>query len=454
MKDHANAKSDFRLDSEELRVVYNKKLKTRLAFAVMLKFFQLKRKYPDNIKNIPVEMISTLAYQLGVSEKSIKKFQWNGRSAERFRDGLRAFLEFRKPTVSDGESLMQWLIKNHLKNVPTTEQCREFATQYLHQQKIESFTQKEFDRYLRTAQAQFEKEFFTEICNNLPVNTLQQFNELVLEETDDKDSDSDPKDLKDKPIKLSNLKKNIGEAKLKNVKNTILIREYLKNVKLPNEILKKFPQKLLTKYYRRIMAEYPSHIREHDKLRLSAMMSIFCYVRLQFFIDNSADLLLQLIHKVRTHSENSIKKRIISEVTCVNGKFDILCKLSSIASEKPQGVIEKEICPSVSQETLSNLSVELKSRGKWYQTELKNKMRSLYTHGHRRLLLTLLESFYFCSNHAEEEPLLEAILFIIKNQNNLATYKNDIEKIPMKDVYKMNGNKLFRNQPLDNKIFP
>lgn len=430
MKNHTNY--DFRLDSEELALVYKKKPRTQLAFAIMLKFFQLENKYPNSTQSIPAEMISTLVHQLHTSEESINYFEWNGRSSERFRHEIREFLGFRKAVVADSESLMQWLIQCHLPDVPTFSQCRELAKQYLLQQKVEPFSPKELDKYLRAAHAKFEKEFFTAICNELSGLTLQQFNELISE-SDEEHSFED--DLKNNSIKLHHLKKDIGEAKLKNIKNAILKMDYLKIINLPDEKLKKFPRKLLMKYYRRIMAEYPSHIREHDTLRQSAMMSIFCHVRSQFFIDNSTDLFLQLIHRIKTNSESSIKKRIISEVTCVNGKFDILCKLSSIASERPQGIIEKEIYPTISQITLSNLAIELKSRGKWYQTELKNKMRSLYAHGHRSHLLTLLAAFDFHSNCADEKPLLEAILFIIQNQDNAAAYKNDIEKIPMKDAF-------------------
>jgi len=424
--------NDFRLDSEELALVLKKKPQTQLAFASMLKFFQSENRYPDNTQSVPAEMISVLAHQLRISETSIKNFQWNGRSSERFRNEIRESLGFRKAAVADGASLMLWLMKNHLENIPTLTQCRELAKQYLQQQKIELFAQKECDRYIKRANAQFEKEFFTKICTDLSEQTLQQFNKLISDTNDAENSDEE--NLKNNLIRMYHLKKDIGEARLKNVKTAILKIEYLKTLKLPHENLKKFDRKLLMKYYRRIMSEYSSHIREHEQLRQSAMMGIFCFIRSQFFIDNSADLLLQLIHRVKTNSESAIKKKILSEVTCVNGKFDILCKLSSIASEKPKGVIEKEIYPTVSQETLSDLSIELKSRGKWYQTELRNKMRSLYAHGHRTLLLTLLRAFEFCSNQPEEKPLLDAISFIIKNQNDLSAYENAIEKIPMEHI--------------------
>ena len=96
-------------------------------------------------------------------------------------------------------------------------------------------------------------------------------------------------------------------------------------------------------------------------------------------------MLIQLIHKIKTKAESVLTKEILSEVKCVNGKFDILYMLSNTAATKPNGVIGREIYPLVSQETLQDLSTELRNKGKWYQTKVKIKMRSLYSHAHRKM---------------------------------------------------------------------
>lgn len=451
------------LDSEELAFIQAKKSSSPLAFALMLKFFQFENRYPAgaDIQNLSPEIITDLSNQLCVSQQNIDQFDWVGRSSERFRKAIRDFLGFRKPTVSDGDKLIQWLMKNHLSAVPTLSQCRVFAITYLRRKKIESFSTNELDRYIHAARAKFEKTFFATIVSELKDITLKKFDELLTDEKDDEIShESDEISSNDKAsnsesIKLYDLKKDIGEARLKNIEFTVKKIDCLKSMNLPHQALKTlktFPRKLLLKYYRRIMAEHPSHIQEHDSVRKAAMMTVFCSARSQMLTDGSADLLLQLIHKLKTVSEASIKNRIISEVTCVNGKFDILCKLSSIASEKPKGVIEKEIYPAVSQDTLANLSSELKSRGKWYQTELYNKMRSLYAHGHRRLLLLLLDIFDFRVENAKDQPLLDAILFIKENQNNEKAYEKDIQKIPMQHLIQTDSRAIIKEYATDHTV--
>ncbi len=131
------------------------------------------------------------------------------------------------------------------------------------------------------------------------------------------------------------------------------------------------------------MEEFPSHIKEHGTPVTEATLAMFCHVRLQLLMDSLADLFLRLIHTIKTSSEKFIDQRILSEVRCINGKFDILYELSHTATEKPQGIIQQEIYPKVSRETLKELAVELRSRGKWYQTHVRIKIRSLYYHAHR-----------------------------------------------------------------------
>ena len=81
------------------------------------------------------------------------------------------------------------------------------SKQYLQQQKIELFAQKECDRYIKRANAQFEKEFFTKICTDLSEQTLQQFNELISDVNDAENSGEE--NLKNNPIRMYHLKKDI-----------------------------------------------------------------------------------------------------------------------------------------------------------------------------------------------------------------------------------------------------
>jgi hypothetical protein len=176
--------------------------------------------------------------------------------------------------------------------------------------------------------------------------------------TDDSENDDDINDSEvndEIKIKFKHIKTDIPGAKLKNISRAIQKINCLKQLALPEDLLSRLSTKLIKKYYTRVMAERPSGMREHKPHTRYASFSIFCYFRSQLFTDSLADLFMKLTHQIQTKSESFVDKKILSEVKCVNGKFDILYKLSISALENPTGIIEEKIYPEVGQETLSNL---------------------------------------------------------------------------------------------------
>lgn len=80
------------LDSEEQRFVQTKQFKTKLPFAVMLKFFRLENRFPMNGDIISTELIQFISHQLGVNSKLIANIDWENRTSERFRQEIARFL--------------------------------------------------------------------------------------------------------------------------------------------------------------------------------------------------------------------------------------------------------------------------------------------------------------------------------------------------------------------------
>jgi hypothetical protein len=196
---------------------------------------------------------------------------------------------------------------------------------------------------------------------------------------------------------------------------------------LPIDTLSGLSEKLTKKYYQRGMREHKPQIRY-------ATFAIFCYFRSQLFIDSHADLFMKLTHQLQTKSESFVDKKILSDVKCVNGKFDILYKLSVSASENPTGVIQEIIYPQVGQETLKNLANELYFKGKWYQTQVHIKMHSLYSHASRKMLVALLDSFTLKTNLKASIPLINGIHIIKKYRDFKCEFYPDDPNIPIKNA--------------------
>lgn len=336
---------------------------------------------------------------------------------------------YRQASTADSEKLIAWLIEHVLPHAPTIPQACEKANLFFRENKLEFFTPRELERYVRSASHKFEQRFFSSIFEKLPAETIKLIDGLLNEDVTDIE-DEEINGISD--IKLRHLKKDIPGAKLKNVVAEIDKINRIRQIPIPIERFNSLPRKLLQKYYVRIIAELPSNINDHDpEIRYTTMVA-FCYIRSQLMTDNLADMLIQLIHKMKTTAESSLTKKILAEVKCVNGKFDILYTLSSTAAAKPGGIIQQEIYPKVSQETLQNLATELNNKGKWYQTKVKTKMRSLYSHAHRKILLLLLDAFVFRTNNPELKDLLNAVEFIKQHKDIDSKYYPDSETIPIK----------------------
>ena len=227
------------------------------------------------------------------------------------------------------------------------------------------------DRHINSAHKIFERQLFYSIYNELSDVTKTTMDSL-LSDDDESDNESELEDLSH--IKFKHLKQDIPGAKLKNVEFAINKINYLRKLQLPENILSNIAIKLINKYYTRVMAELPSSLLEYKEHIRYATFSIFCYHRSKILIDHLTDLLMKLIHNMKTSAESAINKKVLSEVKRVNGKFDILCKLANISLSNPTGIIQEKIYPEVGQETLSDIVKDINSKGKWYENQVNKKM--------------------------------------------------------------------------------
>lgn len=420
----------FLLDKEELARTQRKNSpKNQLIFAVMLKFFQIEGRYPNQEDLLSPLMVSSLVEQLDLPAIEFSEVHWQGRSTERFRQEIRQFLGYQPSTVVDSKKLISWLIENVMPNAPTLPQCYEKSYQFFRDHALEPFTPKKLDRYIRSATYNFEKLLFLNVFTQLSSDTKKSMEDLLKDDSIDMDQDDQVKPLLD--IMLRHLKKDIAGRKLKHVNFEIDKLNRLRMLKIPTSIFGNVSRKVIKKYYTRILAELPSNIKYHSPEIRYTTMAAFCSIRSQFLTDNLADFFIHLVHKMKTSSEIAINKDIISEVKPINGKFDILYLLADAAAANPAGIIQEKIYPKVSQETLKDLVKELQYKGKWYQTKVQTKMRSLYIHAHRPVLLNLLNVFSFQTNSSRGQALLGAIAFIKKNQKIVDEYYPDSQDAPI-----------------------
>ena len=421
----------YTLQEDELALTQTKKpKKNQLCFAIMLKHFQVEGNHPRATKYINASLINCIAQQLKIKTNHLEYFNWEGKSTERYRVEIREFCGYRLCSQSNIINMKKWLVENVISQGLKQHTFLANAHKYFKEHRIEPPCTTELIRHIQSAYHNFEEELFSTISNQLPSDFCEQIDDLLKLEIDNAEPGSD--DISD--IKFKQIKKNVAGSKLKNVKYELIKLNWLRSLNMPNLPIERLSRRLLHKYYSRILVERPSHIQRHPEIKRYALMAIFSYYRTQYLIDDLADLLLQLIHKMQTKAENFVKKKIIADITRVDSKYDVLYTLADIAINNPEGIIRNEIYTKIPQETLKAIVKELSCQGRWFETQVHIKMHSLYSHSHRRVLLTLLEAFEFHSTLSASQPLLDAISFIKAHRNHKGKHYPNIEDIPIEGV--------------------
>ena len=272
------------LDTEELQLVHtNNTDKNRLIFAVMLKFFQVRGRFPKKKDAIEHLLLYSLAKQLNTSHTFFEFYHLETRSAKRFRSKIREFLGFRLATLSDANTLIAWLTEQAKKGPHTLPQYREKANQFLMENKLEPFTPERTDRYIRSATHRFEKQFFADIAKQLSPESVKSVNDLLQDDakTNGSKKDNNPDD----EITLRRLKADVAGVKLKHVAFEIKKLNFVRSIRIPSSLFDNMPRKLIKKYYQRIMAASPSNVLEFVPAARSASMACFFYIRAQLLTD-------------------------------------------------------------------------------------------------------------------------------------------------------------------------
>jgi hypothetical protein len=96
------------LEDEVVRL-RNKTGANRLGFALLLKFFEVEARFPENAGEVPAPAVAYVAQQVKVPAEERAAYAWQGRAITRHRTEIRTAFGFRAGTEEDQERLAEWL---------------------------------------------------------------------------------------------------------------------------------------------------------------------------------------------------------------------------------------------------------------------------------------------------------------------------------------------------------
>jgi Domain of unknown function (DUF4158) len=125
------------LSVEERSLLAKKTPRSQLGVAVVLKCFQLERRFPRDRREVPRTAVEDLAQPLDVSPAQFDACDWHGRTGKAQRSAIRAWLGFRRATAADATDLLAWLRREMLPQDPDEAHVQDYALAWYRERRIE-----------------------------------------------------------------------------------------------------------------------------------------------------------------------------------------------------------------------------------------------------------------------------------------------------------------------------
>ncbi|MGA7954423.1 MAG: Tn3 family transposase [Gloeobacterales cyanobacterium] len=434
---------------DEEALLGNKTGANRLGFAVLLKFFQLEVRFPQQNSDVPKPIVAHLAKQVGVPSEEYNAYDWQGRNIKYHRSQIRTFLGFRKAGVSDAKEMANWLLEQVLGHEQDVSHIEALVIQRFRAQCIEPPTNLRINRLIRSALRTYEKKFFSSKLQKFSRETKTQIdallntvdNTLEKETTTDQDSNNH--------VTFCDLKADPGRVGLESLLSEVAKLLCLRKLALPPKLFESISPKVLEIYKLRVTASLPSQLRAHSEATRYTLFAAFCYLRSQEITDSLVELLLQIVHRLGTRAENKVEKELLHDFKRVSGKTGLLYQLAEVTVANPFGIVQDVVYPVVGQQTLIDLVKEFKSTGIAYRQKVYTFMRSSYSNHYRRMVPKILDILEFCSNNDRHRPVIKGIELIKKYVLSSQRYYDSSEEVPLDGILRNNWREIIMEKDTD-----
>ena len=289
----------------------------RFGFAVLLKFFQHERRFPDSRRELPAEVVRHMALQLSMPINALERFDWAGRTAKRQRTEILAWLGVRRMAINDWALLSTWIRTNLLPSDHSLEQRTERTDEWLRAQGLHTPGATRLEKVLRAEVHAYEAELLHGITDCISGPSREALDRLLGVDAEDESepakTDATPQDDLSREISFSQLRGDAGRASLDTLLGELLKLETLRKLNLPNRAIEGLPSKWRQKFRLRASVESIWDLRRHPAHVRYAIMAAFCFQRQHEIIDGLIDLLMQIIHKIDTRAEKKVEAEALNQ---------------------------------------------------------------------------------------------------------------------------------------------
>lgn len=404
---------DFNLDPEqfwrvhlhEKRLLQKKCGVSKVAYLLLLRWFEKESGFPENLEVIPTDLI---AYGIMLSEdpfspKDLFLFFKQEKTIKRYQQEILDYFKF-KPFDKSDLPLQKFLLGIIFKE-KNDQLIKEKTAAYLKKHRIEHPGETLLSELIKNLKSQKEQEIFSQIDCILSDENKNYIDDYLLSSPEFEGV-------------CQFLRQDSGSSTKESVKQEINRFNILK--KLPIDSLG-FIGEIHTKqrnlYRRRFLTDTPERTRRRIDTIRYGLAAIFCYQRHQEAIDNLVEHLLSFIHRIKK-TEETKEARLNKEINKRLGDLETLYRLAEINRDNPKELIENAVYPSIPQADIDKIiqTRHFAHRGKELIRESTIKR---YAMTYRYTLFEILNILNFESNNQE---FLQALQLIKQYQNDRSKY--------------------------------
>ncbi|MGB3788983.1 MAG: Tn3 family transposase [Phormidesmis sp.] len=390
------------INEEDQHLVDKKRGVNRLGFALLLKFFQLKGRFPEKPSEIPRVVRAFVAEQLGLDDSCYEEYNWVSRASKYHRVEIRKLYGFHRMRTNEFDSLRQWLIDEIVPQAVDDRRLKSLLYEELRARKIEPPTYGRIERLVNSAHRQFESQLCDSIVEQLPIRSRRALDKLTGPQSDSWILDADE-------IPLNQLKQEAGGVGLKSLKAELSKLKTIEELALPTALFEGLNERLVDRYRQRVETESLTEIRRHPDPIRYLLLSAFCYQRAQEIVDSIIELFILLVHRLESRSRKRAASEIVATAQESENHDQMLYQIAVAALSDPEGTVKDVIYPVANETQLETVVENLGEGGKSFKERFHAKMRRSYTRYYRRLLPLILKALEFRSDSLNLKPLLAAI---------------------------------------------
>lgn len=381
------------LVGEDWALLGNKSGVTRLGFALLLKFFDLRACFPGRAADFSSEIVTYVAAQFRVDPAAFGTYEWSGRAIERHRSQIRSAFGFREFSREDETKMIDWLAREVCPVELRDEQLREAVLVRCRAEKIEPPGR--LERIVGSAKATFEKEFCESTVNLLSSGCVAALENLAAHNGN--------------AGLLAEIKSDPGQLGLETLLNEVGKLAAIRAVGLPDGLFAQTPDKAVEAWRARAARAYPSDLRSMPTPIRLTLLAALCWQRAAEITDSLVELLMALVLKINTKADKKVSRELTEDLRRVRGKEALLFRIAEAAVGHPDETVRSALFPVVGEKTLQELVREAKANTEAFQGRVRTVLRSSYSNHYRRMLPALLAALSFRCNNTAYRPVMQAL---------------------------------------------